>query len=614
MGTSIRASPSDDLNCFAPLCPFVNASLDRLQDHVQKEHNNQQKLLLEVILFSTLQESSGHESTGLDEQANFASGEEESTPNVAGPSSLGPIRGRPTYLQVRNTPYERSEESSSRSLSPLRRASLGTLSPLHIPLTLAHLSAQTVPSPLNQVAFSCPNSPTPPSSENEMKIDDPQPSIEAGILFNEVEVLAKASFAIIPLPYFQTTPPTRLLVCTKCCHGVLPSSLLSHSNGHNIKLLPADKRNLRQIMDNSGFLDDSAEIPTPVPPCPPIEGILIQNGFSCNLCTYCCVAVKSIQNHFSEHHKGVLGFSKANSTSAEVQALFARRPKYFAVTPSLRGLSEDDLFTVYMRQCAPEIEALRILSPPLTPNEIPPLLKVMQWHEHLKDYTTDRDSVRKLLGLTKLPTSKEGEAWMGLPLRATIEGYMKDVRSKANNASLGVRCLLKECPRYLVFLIKGLYANSIIRTTQNGEHWIPLGDESLIKYSCLLHQWSHAILLSISGHESGYKFPLTEGDLDKAAKLKDALQQSPKLLHIEVFHDFIMPFMYPKVEGRSNGPYTKWDDVFECLFAISALREDGNFEAANQVTQMFAKMVYFIRTTMLYEGVRNDNNDVSLYE
>ena len=139
-----------------------------------------------------------------------------------------------------------------------------------------------------------------------------------------------------------------------------------------------------------------------------------------------------------------------------------------------------------------------------------------------------------------------------------------------------------------------------------------MGDDTLIKYSVLLHQWSHAILLSIDGHESGYKFPLTEDDLVRASKLKDALQQSPKSLHIEVFHLFIKPFMYPKMEGRSLGSYTKWDDVFECLFALSTLREDGNFQPASQVTQMFAKMKYFIRSAILYEAMRN--NEGSQYE
>jgi hypothetical protein len=105
---------------------------------------------------------------------------------------------------------------------------------------------------------------------------------------------------------------------------------------------------------------------------------------------------------------------------------------------------------------------------------------------------------------------------------------------------------------------------------------------------------------------------LTEDDIGRALVLKNALQQSPKTLHIKVFHNFIKPFLYPKIEGRSFGPYTKWDDVFECLFALSALREDGNFQPASLVTQMFAKMKYFIRSAILYEAMQH--NEGSHYE
>lgn len=153
-----------------------------------------------------------------------------------------------------------------------------------------------------------------------------------------------------------------------------------------------------------------------------------------------------------------------------------------------------------------------------------------------------------------------------------------------------------------------------IRTTQNGEHWVPLEEDKLTTYAIILHQWTHAILLTIPGHDSGYKFPLTEDDLDRASTLKDALQQSPKLLHIEVFHNFIKPFMYPKVEGRSPGPYTKWDDVSECLFALSSLNEDGNFKPAGIVTPIFAKMKYFIRNTILYQGIQHPKDGETPYE
>ena len=168
-----------------------------------------------------------------------------------------------------------------------------------------------------------------------------------------------------------------------------------------------------------------------------------------------------MQTHFSEKHKGVTGFAKGNSKVVKVQAFFPQQPKYFAVTPSLCGITNNEnyLFSSYLWQYAPEIEGLKIINLPISENEVSPLLKVIQWHEHLKDYTTNRDSVRKLLELTRLPTSKE-EPWMGTPLRYTIEGYMKDVRTKANNAMLGIRMLLKECPRYLFTILMMLGFNA----------------------------------------------------------------------------------------------------------------------------------------------------------
>jgi hypothetical protein len=447
------------MNCFNPSCSFTNITLDRLQEHIQIEHNNNQKVSVDVIPFpaivSTVNTSSSHlqdsaESSEQNDAANLASGE-ESTTDASSSFSLGPIRGRQPHLSVRPTPYQRTDEDSSRSTSPIRRPSLRSLSPLQITLAL---SAPSGPSPLQKLAFSRTNSPSPPPSDHEMAVDETgspmnedQPSFE--LPFNEVEVLAKASFTIVTLSYLQTTPPPRLLVCTKCQHGIMAPSLITHSNSHNIKLLPADKQNLQAIINNSTFLDDSIEIGSPNPPCPPIEGIKVQDGFACDLCSYCCIAVQTMRNHFNDKHKSASGFPKGNCKPAQVQAFFARRPRFFAVTPSLRGHNKDDLFTKYLEQCAPEIEALTILNPPLNANEVPPLLKVTQWHEHLKDYTNTRVQVQKLLELTKLPTSKKGEGWMGFPLRATIDGYMKDIRDKAHNASLGIRCLLIECPRFV---------------------------------------------------------------------------------------------------------------------------------------------------------------------
>ena len=71
--------------------------------------------------------------------------------------------------------------------------------------------------------------------EDEPLLKDNEP------LLDDEEVLAKASFQIITLHYLRTLPPPQLIACTKCLQCVLASSLITHSVGHNIRLLPNEK-------------------------------------------------------------------------------------------------------------------------------------------------------------------------------------------------------------------------------------------------------------------------------------------------------------------------------------------------------------------------------------
>jgi hypothetical protein len=120
------------------------------------EHNNNKKLSVDVVPFpdvvTTVDTSSFHnsaESSERDDAANLASGE-ESTNDASSSFGLGPIRGRQPQLSIRPTPYQRTDEDSSRSASPIRRPSLRSLSPLQISLAL---SAPSGPSPLQRLAY-----------------------------------------------------------------------------------------------------------------------------------------------------------------------------------------------------------------------------------------------------------------------------------------------------------------------------------------------------------------------------------------------------------------------------------------------------------------------------
>lgn len=111
-------------------------------------------------------------------------------------------------------------------------------------------------------------------------------------------------------------------------------------------------------------------------------------------------------------------------------------------------------------------------------------------------------------------------------------------------------------------------------------------------------------MLTLEGHASCYIFPLTNKDKDHAQALKQALIHYPDNLHIDLFHEFIKPLLYPKDHSTVLGPYSKYNEPFECFYALNALRDDGNFQPARLVTQPFAKMEYFIRCTMLYQALK----------
>ena len=105
---------------------------------------------------------------------------------------------------------------------------------------------------------------------------------------------------------------------------------------------------------------------------------------------------------------------------------------------------------------------------------------------------------------------------------------------------------------------------------------------------------------------------MTDDDLKHAESLKNVLKNESYPGAIEVFHRFIKPFMYPCENGESS---SKWNNVAECLHALCALKDDGNFIQAKDQTQKYAQQIYVIRGTILFEGLLNaKNSNMDLYK
>ncbi|KAF8953855.1 hypothetical protein BDZ97DRAFT_1767074 [Flammula alnicola] len=613
LGSCVRSTYSDVIVCYVEDCGFEDTNWTKLEAHVKRLHNDGAAISCQFFMFPAI---ISHNSLDVNRFAALPVEDvdedgSESTSASGDSSPLEPATTRasrpitsplsiPRPTRSRSRPYRRISPASTRSSSPVLGQSLGLL--------LA--STPVLPSPLGQEPYSRPQTPSEESSEADkdismndiaddvfsMDIDLPTAPGNLTVDLDDGEsLLPKAGLSLLRLSTLGEFPVPLLLVCIECQCGMPPKSAMNHVASHKVPLTKKEKKILSGWLAEMKLAQESKDISTPRPRQAPLQDLQVQPGFSCKLCPYCAPVKRTVENHVYEEHAQRRGSSASKFiVAAALQAYFRNHPNYFSVTESLAGLDVNDPFALYMDQIVPEIDASTLVNAAKSVNEIPPLLKMTQWHEHLEPFLTDKTTIHDLCSLMDLPTSKRGDAWLGTPLGNVILDYMKDIRSKANKASLGIKCLLMECPR----------------PTQHGEWWQTLSDNvTLAKYAKLLHRWTHAVIVSMNSHPSAYQFPLTDEIRDHAKTLTDILKSTSLEGGIDAFHDFIKPIFYPKDRSEDDDDeYSKWDETFECLIAIDALREDGNFKAAHEITVIFAQFFYHLRGIVLYQGLRNKFN------
>ncbi|EPQ50154.1 hypothetical protein GLOTRDRAFT_26194, partial [Gloeophyllum trabeum ATCC 11539] len=136
-------------------------------------------------------------------------------------------------------------------------------------------------------------------------------------------------------------------------------------------------------------------------------------------------------------------------------------------------------------------------------------------------------------------------------------------------------------------------------------------DTTLRKYSIPLRSLAHAVLTSLQGHKSGYTFPLSEEDIERAHRLQENLDTAEDD-GISVFHAFIYPFLSRSMDPASDN---KWASVLECFLAVFSLLPDSTHKKASDMTQPLAMLEYHCRGATLYEAHRQQAEfDNDLYK
>lgn len=122
-----------------------------------------------------------------------------------------------------------------------------------------------------------------------------------------------------------------------------------------------------------------------------------------------------------------------------------------------------------------------------------------------------------------------------------------------------------------------------------------------------MHQWLHAFISTLDNHHpSHYIFPATEDQKKLGENLKIALQSPTNEQGLFTLHQLVKSILL--VQAGYEERHSKWESMVECLIAISALKEDGNFKQPHEITPLFAQLVYLIRGTILYEAMDNVAN------
>ncbi|KIJ28757.1 hypothetical protein M422DRAFT_269970 [Sphaerobolus stellatus SS14] len=141
--------------------------------------------------------------------------------------------------------------------------------------------------------------------------------------------------------------------------------------------------------------------------------------------------------------------------------------------------------------------------------------------------------------------------------------------------------------------------------TQDTMHWNPLDNNtSLNRYVLLLYHFFLAILCSINNQERIDRLALLPEDITCARTLLNALNdsQEPK---VHLIHAVFLPLCYiRKPAGNNIIAASKWNNPIECLIAIHALQEKGQFIDLSLAAPVFAQLKYHIRGAILYKDLR----------
>ena len=239
---------------------------------------------------------------------------------------------------------------------------------------------------------------------------------------------------------------SRIIVCLPCGKAIAPGSLLAHYKGHfdaNVKIREALKlvqpfdEQLASLVEEFNIHTELLSTLNPPAFGQPIKGIKIKQGICCRVpgCYYCCSLledsdknVPTMIKHIQKMHKG-LQLAREDSTTECSMQRFSHTTSYFPVLePPSTTTQDKSIYSTVESEVLKNLPALNNPALAKTHNrDVPPLLTMTRWHEHLKDFYESTRLRTETKSLVTLPRSGEKD----YKYRALAYWYLERIRENA---------------------------------------------------------------------------------------------------------------------------------------------------------------------------------------
>ncbi|PPQ84106.1 hypothetical protein CVT24_002277, partial [Panaeolus cyanescens] len=372
-----------------------------------------------------------------------------------------------------------------------------------------------------------------------------------------------------------------VVICMPCGTAFKPGSDKHRHQMHyeTFKLLTSHLQTL-------GLHQSNKTVKLPAPKSLAIPLIDVINAYACNHCNYVSREEKTLANHTGPNHPESKGVIRHHACFA--QSIFIYHPRYFEVTLDAPiSTSSTQIMDAFSQQVALNIDTLKPVPRPEN-NEVSLLLRNTNWHVHLAPYTKTSSDVKTLRSLM-YPPEHSKPAWFKV-LDLNVKKYLCEIRTQAINASFMARCCLNEYPV----------------TSQTPQAWsLLMNDTTLYHYGNTFRHFLLTILLCANNCPPYYTLPLSNHQQSAVESLRKSLTTSaePSMEAVTHIHELAKSMFYPLGVPKPGETQDRWTHVLDCLIAVSALKDDGSFKAAHEVTQTFAILQYLIRGTVFYEAL-----------